>query len=86
MGFKTGLIFGLGVGYVLGARAGRTRYEELRQAWQGFIGNPKVQQAVEKSKEVAHAGAERGIHAFESGVQKAATSVKERLGDGEEPG
>lgn len=85
MGFKTGLLVGLGVGYVLGARAGRPRYEELKDAWQGFLGNPKVQQAVERGKEVAHAGAERGAHAFQSGVHRASTAVKERIGDGEEP-
>ena len=34
MGFKTGLVIGLGVGYVLGARAGRERYEEIRRGWE----------------------------------------------------
>ena len=35
--FKTGLVVGLGAGYVLGARAGRERYEQIaraaRMAW-----------------------------------------------------
>ena len=34
MGFKTGLVIGLGIGYVLGARAGRERYEEIRRGWE----------------------------------------------------
>lgn len=30
MGTKTGLLIGLSVGFVLGARAGRERYEQIR--------------------------------------------------------
>ena len=30
MRFKTGVVVGFGIGYYLGAKAGRTRYEELR--------------------------------------------------------
>ena len=36
MGFRTGVIVGLGVGYVLGARAGRERYEEIVSAAETF--------------------------------------------------
>lgn len=41
------LVFGLGlaIGYVLGTKAGRERYEQLRQAAQRVADNPKVQQA-----------------------------------------
>ena len=34
MGFKTGLMIGAAVGYVLGAKAGRERYEQIKQ-WLG---------------------------------------------------
>ena len=30
MGTKTGILIGLGIGYVLGTRAGRERYEQIR--------------------------------------------------------
>ena len=30
MGTKTGILIGVGIGYVLGARAGRERYEQIR--------------------------------------------------------
>ena len=30
--FKTGMVLGLGAGYVLGARAGRERYEQIARA------------------------------------------------------
>jgi len=34
VGFKTGLLIGGAVGYVLGAKAGRERYEQIKQ-WLG---------------------------------------------------
>jgi uncharacterized protein with von Willebrand factor type A (vWA) domain len=34
VGFKTGLLIGAAAGYVLGAKAGRERYEQIRQ-WLG---------------------------------------------------
>ena len=33
MKFRTGFVLGLGVGYVLGAKAGRERYEQIAAAW-----------------------------------------------------
>jgi len=78
-GFKTGLLIGLGTGYVLGARAGRGRYEEIRAAWSRLSGSPAVQRAAEKTKEVAGDGAKKTLHAVQSGVGKAGTAVKDRL-------
>lgn len=49
------LLTAFGAGYVLGAKAGRTRYEQIRSAWQKFSGNPQVQAAVGKAEEaLAH--------------------------------
>ena len=31
--FRRGLILGAGIGYVLGTKAGRERYEQLRSMW-----------------------------------------------------
>ncbi len=42
-----------GIGYVLGARAGRERYEQLRDAAERFQSDPRVQDAVHKSEELA---------------------------------
>jgi hypothetical protein len=40
---KTGLLLGLAAGYVLGARAGRERYQQIVESYNNFMGNPKVQ-------------------------------------------
>ncbi len=82
MGFRLGLVVGFGVGYVLGARAGRERYEELKASWDQFMGNPSVQSAVDRGREAASSGAQAGIRA----VGKTADTVKERLEGGPEAG
>jgi hypothetical protein len=76
VGFKTGLLVGIGVGYVLGTKAGRERYEELKATWDQFSGNPSVQRLVSKGKDIVETGTEHGIRAVES----AGEQVKDRLG------
>lgn len=55
---KAMFLTGAAVGYVLGARAGRERYEQICRATESIRGNPKVQQATEtmsqRGSEVAH--------------------------------
>ena len=82
MGFKTGLIVGLGAGYVLGARAGRERYDELKATWDQFAGNPSVQRVVTKGREVVETGAQRGIRA----VEETGETVKGRIETSTGPG
>ncbi|MGY1773838.1 hypothetical protein [Blastococcus sp. SYSU D00813] len=48
---KLSLALGIGVGYVLGTRAGRERYEQIQQATARLAGRPEVQQAVGKVRE-----------------------------------
>ena len=64
---KLSLGLGLGVGYVLGARAGRDRYEQIVQAAQGFLGRPEVQQAVEQVRAAAPAPLQGSIDKLTGG-------------------
>jgi hypothetical protein len=48
-------VVGLGVGYVLGTRAGRERYEQIRKAAENVWNTPAVQQGVGTVKEFASA-------------------------------
>lgn len=79
MGFKLGLLMGFGAGYVLGAKAGRERYEELKSSWDQFMGSPQVQRTVDRSKGAMEEGANRGIRAVQEGVDKAGDKVRGRL-------
>jgi hypothetical protein len=79
MRFRVGLLVGFGAGYVLGARAGRQRYEQILQTWDRFTGSPTVQKTAERTKEVAEEQAKRSLHAVQQGVEKAGSAVKDRL-------
>lgn len=46
-------VVGLGAGYVLGARAGRERYEQIRRAALNVWNQPQVQQGVDTVKDFA---------------------------------
>ena len=41
-------VAGFGTGYVLGSRAGRERYEQIRSAAQSFWSDPKVRRGVDR--------------------------------------
>lgn len=86
MGFKMGMMLGFGVGYVLGTKAGRERYEELRQAWQDLTGNPRFQEAVDRGKGLVGTATREGLTAVQGGVEKAAGAVKGRLDKEEDLG
>ena len=47
---KIGLVVGLGVGYVLGTRAGRERYEQIKTQWLKVWNTDPVQERVDKVK------------------------------------
>jgi len=48
---RTGFIIGVGVGYVLGAKAGRDRYEQLKTASAKFAEQEQIQTALEVTAE-----------------------------------
>jgi CBS domain-containing protein len=50
---------GFGLGYVLGARAGRQRYEQIVATWERFAGSPAIRQAAEQGKQLLDEGRER---------------------------
>ncbi len=50
---KVLFVVGLGVGYVLGTRAGRERYEQIKKAAEGVWNTPAVQQGVGTVKDFA---------------------------------
>ncbi|MCF6743145.1 MULTISPECIES: hypothetical protein [unclassified Blastococcus] len=40
---KLSFLAGFGAGYVLGSRAGRERYEQIRRAWEHAKDDPRLQ-------------------------------------------
>ena len=54
---KVGLVIGLAAGYVLGSRAGRERYEQIKEQVQKVWNLEPVQEQVGKAKEFAKSAA-----------------------------
>jgi hypothetical protein len=50
---KVTFITGFAAGYVLGAKAGRARYELIVSQFRSFVGKPEVQQATDTAKHEA---------------------------------
>ncbi|WEH41954.1 YtxH domain-containing protein [Streptomyces sp. NBC_01218] len=70
MRYRLTFIAGLALGYVLGTRAGRERYEKLKKSARQVAENPAVRNTVESA---AHSGREY--------AEKAYHSVSEKVGD-----
>jgi hypothetical protein len=71
-------LLGMGVGYVLGTRAGRERYEQLSKAYRRVADNPQVQAAAGVAR--AKAG-----EAVQAGVAVAKDKVAPSSNTGHEP-
>ena len=69
----------IGIGYVLGARAGRERYEQIKGFAQRVQSNPTVQQTASKAadvaKEKAPVVAEKVSQAAESATSKGSSDT-----------
>jgi hypothetical protein len=70
MSGKLGLLVGLGAGYVLGARSGRERYDQIAGKAQELWSDPRVQEKAGQARQVAK---QRAGHAQQV--------VKEKVGD-----
>ena len=67
---KIGLVVGLGVGYVLGTRAGRERYEQIKKQWLKVWHLDPVQAQVHKVQDFAKTQAAAVPQALWTGAVK----------------
>ncbi|GAA2658233.1 YtxH domain-containing protein [Streptomyces aculeolatus] len=70
MRYRVSFVAGIAVGYVLGSRAGRERYEQLRKAAQQFSESPAVRNAAEAAALTSR-----------DAVTKAASSLSTKFAD-----
>lgn len=69
------LVVGLAAGYVLGARAGRERYEDIKRVADKFWNSPGVQRQVRTVEDFARDKAPDVVGFLADGAKKVATQV-----------
>ncbi|MDP8991970.1 MAG: YtxH domain-containing protein [Actinomycetota bacterium] len=74
MRFRLGLGMGFGIGYYLGARAGRERYDQLNDVIRRVKRSETFETATDRAKEVV-----------DLGVERTKDMVDSKLGDSEGP-
>ena len=82
---RLGLFIGFGAGYVLGAKAGTQRYDQLNRLYENLLATPAVQRATGKAKDAASSGFIQAKDKASEGVEKVTEVVKDRRsgnGDG----
>ncbi|MDO9591437.1 MAG: YtxH domain-containing protein [Microcella sp.] len=66
---------GMAVGYVLGTRAGRERYEELKRAAQSFWNDPRVKHRVDQVEDFVKEKAPEVAEFVSDGAKKVVDQV-----------
>lgn len=72
---KATFLAGFATGYVLGSRAGRARYEQIRQAARSFASNPTVQST---ASSLQHQAGEALTAAKDKAVDKVGPTLQEK--------
>ncbi len=67
---KMSFLIGFGAGYVLGAKAGTERYDQLKRLYDNLQSSPQVRKATSKAKGAAGAGFEQAKDLAQDGVEK----------------
>jgi hypothetical protein len=80
---KVGLVIGLAAGYVLGTRAGRERYEQIKEQAAKVWNLPPVQRQVDKAKEFGKSAAMALPNALWDGAVKVTKAASSRGTAGE---
>lgn len=80
MRYRLTFIAGLALGYVLGTRAGRERYEQLKKSARQFAQNPAVRNTAESAAQSSREFAGKAYHAVSEKVgDKVPASVAARV-------
>jgi hypothetical protein len=84
MKLKSALLAGLAAGYVLGAKAGRERYEQIRSAARQFGDNPGVQRLGREVSKTVAVGKERVTEVASRGAEQASNNLAGQVGKARE--
>ncbi|AOR34506.1 hypothetical protein BFF78_28720 [Streptomyces fodineus] len=79
MRYRLTFVAGLALGYVLGTRAGRERYEQLKKSAQRIAQNPAVRNTAETAAQQGRRYAGKAFHTVSHRVDRVPESVAQRV-------
>ena len=83
---KLSLLIAAGIGYVLGTKAGRERYDQIRDAARKVRNDPRVQEKAQQAADLAREQAPVVKDKVTAGAHAAADKVKSAAGSSADPG
>ena len=81
---KAGFMAGFAAGYVLGAKAGRERFEQIKDAAKAFSENPGVQRLATEVQRTVNVTKDRASTAASRTVENAGTQLADKTGKARE--
>jgi len=76
---KIPLLAAAAVGYVLGTRAGRERYEQIRSGAKKITGDPRIQAATHKAQDAMATQASHAAEVAKDKVSEAASTAADKV-------
>jgi len=76
--YKLVFVAGLGLGFVIGTRAGREVYERMKKSAQHVAENPAVRNAAESAAQSGRQAAGKALHAVGEQAQKVPQKIRSR--------
>lgn len=80
MRMRLGLLIGFGAGYVLGAKAGQERYEEIRDSFNKLMGTEPAQQLQAEVRDAAERAGSLIEEKTSESISKVSDKVNEKVG------
>jgi len=76
MKLRTAIVFG--IGYLLGAKAGRDRYEQLRRTYRRATSNASVRKVIDQSKDIVDSGTAQVRDVVADQLGQAGDAIRDR--------
>ena len=80
--FKKGTFLGFTVGYVMGSKAGRERYEQIMVKWNKVRATQTYKKLMGKAEAIVDLSIQRGKIIALDGIQKTSGKMKEKISSG----
>jgi len=75
---KLRILIAFAIGYLLGAKAGRDRYEQLRRTYRRAMANDQVRRVVDQGKEILDVGTAQARNVVSQQLSQAGEAIRNR--------